>query len=101
MNNSSVPTGFGLMPIMLPTKEYVIALSHPYHILLPDYITFPYSPVKVVGGGVNNFLAAILLCSCFAWQSNKATFSLSSIKKQKMRTQKESKLRVIEHKNPS
>ena len=43
-----------------------------YDILLPDYLTFPYSRE---GGTVLEVLS--LLCFPFAWQSNKATLSSS------------------------
>ena len=47
----------------------------PYHILLPDYITFPFSP-----GRRHNSWGTSLLCSSpSAWQSNKTTLSFSSI----------------------
>ena len=46
----------------------------PHHVPLSDYITSPYSQ----GSGHSSW-GANLLCSPFAWQSNKTTLSFSSI----------------------
>ena len=46
----------------------------PHHVPLSDYITSPYSQ----GSGHTSW-GANLLCSLFAWQSNKTTLSFSSI----------------------
>ena len=43
---------------------------NPYHILLPDYIIFPTHQ-----WGGNSSWGTSLLCSPFAWQSNKAVLS--------------------------
>ena len=45
-----------------------------YHTFLPNYITFPYSPKMEW----HSSQGASLLCSHFAWQSNKNSLFFSS-----------------------